>query len=199
MPTSPAQLFNLHGMTIADSVAWGNRPRSDDRGVYVVSLQRDVRSAVGLRSPLIEEALVAAWIQTASKLTVDGQPATVATLTSRLREYWLSDEAILYIGKATTLSSRVGSYYGSKIGRRSPHRGGLWLKALGNLTSLWVHMPRPQPLIRSLASQIYCDRSLRASLRNPAAHTRTVTVRHRCRSPTSIGSQAEASSSGRTA
>jgi hypothetical protein len=70
---------------------------------------------------------------------MDGRRPTVQALRNRLQSFWLADESILYVGKATSLDSRVDSYYRSKIGRRSPHRGGMWLKTLAILESLWIH------------------------------------------------------------
>jgi hypothetical protein len=58
---------------------------------------------------------------------------------ARLGLYWLPDEAIVYIGKATSLYSRVGGYYSTLLGDKRPHAGGHWIKTLTNLASLTVH------------------------------------------------------------
>ena len=55
---------------------------------------------------------------------------------------WLADECVVYVGKAgetTGLKKRVGEYYSTRLGARSPHGGGWPLKALADIGSLWVH------------------------------------------------------------
>ncbi len=47
---------------------------------------------------------------------------------------------ILYLGMAgTSLAGRLGQYYRTPLGARSPHAGGWFLKLLSNLPSLFVH------------------------------------------------------------
>ena len=76
--------------------------------------------------------------------TIDGVKPTVSKLKNRLREFWLPDESILYIGKAPKrnindgIGNRVNEYYRTIIGNRSPHSGGQWLKTLANLNSMTV-------------------------------------------------------------
>ena len=45
----------------------------------------------------------------------------------------------MYIGKATELSSRVGSYYTTPLGAAKPHAGGWFLKTLDDMGRLFVH------------------------------------------------------------
>lgn len=74
------------------------------------------------------------------ELTVDGSRGTPASLAERVAEFWRPDENILYVGLAgTSLASRVGAYYKTKLGHRSPHAGGWFLKLLDNLAALHVH------------------------------------------------------------
>ncbi len=73
-------------------------------------------------------------------LTVDGIPATPNLLAERLGHFWIPNEPILYIGKASTsLRTRVRQYYSTKLGARSPHAGGWWLKTLDELDQLYIH------------------------------------------------------------
>ena len=64
----------------------------------------------------------------------------------RLSNFWLSDENIIYIGKATDLGVRVNQYYKTAIAKSGPHSGGHWIKLLNNIESLTVHyFPCQQP------------------------------------------------------
>jgi hypothetical protein len=73
-------------------------------------------------------------------VTVDGAPATNESLAERIGAFWIPESAILYVGLASTsVRKRVGQYYSTHIGQRSPHAGGWWLKTLVGLESLFVH------------------------------------------------------------
>ena len=139
MLTSPGHLLVQARHAITGSVSWGTRPPCDQPGVYVVSLHTDPNEGHGLSEAPVSKAAVAAWIDRVESLTLDrGRPTTVA-LMQRLARYWLPDEAIVYIGKATSLRRRLGQYYATPLGDRRPHAGGHWIKTLTNLTSLTVH------------------------------------------------------------
>ena len=64
---------------------------------------------------------------------------------NRLAEFWLPDESILYIGKASTrkngsgISKRIREYFSTTIGDGGPHSGGQWVKSLANLNTLTVY------------------------------------------------------------
>ncbi|WP_426976341.1 hypothetical protein ACQCSU_16485 [Pseudarthrobacter sp. O4] len=76
-------------------------------------------------------------------LEVDGRSATLDSFGSRLQQFWLPDEPILYVGKAgTSLSARTSTYYSTKLGATGPHAGGWWLKMLAILPELTVHYAR---------------------------------------------------------
>lgn len=139
MPTSPSRLLAEVGCAITDCVPWGTKPASDNHGVYVVSLHGDPDKEAGLEEAPISEAMVAAWIERVPSLTLNGARPKPIGLMQRLGRYWLHDEAILYIGKATSLRKRLGQYYSTPLGDRRPHAGGHWIKTLTNLLSLTVH------------------------------------------------------------
>ncbi len=139
MPTSPSQLLGQVRCAITGSVSWGTKPSSDNQGVYLVSLDGDPDEVVGLPEAPVSEATVAAWIERVESLTLDGGRPKPIALVQELARYWLPDEAIVYIGKATSLRKRLGQYYSTPLGDRRPHAGGHWIKTLTNLTSLTVH------------------------------------------------------------
>jgi hypothetical protein len=62
-------------------------------------------------------------------------PQDVATFLAR---FWLPDENIVYIGKATCLRNRLGQFRRHRLGDRKPHAGGHWLKTLKNLNDLQI-------------------------------------------------------------
>lgn len=139
MPTSPKQLFAKVGYTITGSRPWGTRPDSRAQGVYVVSLHANPSDRSGLPRAPISEASVAEWIARVPTLTLDDKRPSPSALKRRLARYWLPDEAIVYIGKATSLSNRVAAFYSTPLGNAGPHAGGCWLKTLKSLKSLTVH------------------------------------------------------------
>src|SRR5437879_2359420 len=78
----------------------------------------------------------------------------------RVASFWLPDEVILYVGKATSLSTRVRQYYSTPLGARSPHAGGHFLKTLSILGELTVHFAttvEPGPT-EDAALSFFCSR-----------------------------------------
>ncbi|MFZ0306798.1 MAG: hypothetical protein WAL89_01375 [Candidatus Sulfotelmatobacter sp.] len=141
MPTTIVDAFAAAGLVRRGVVKWGTAPNSSDPGVYIVALTASPDSFDG---KLIEAPLAAAefqrWLGARPELTLDGNRPTPQQLTARIRRFWIPDEVILYIGLAgTSLSGRVGQYYNTPIGKRSPHAGGYFLKLLSDRTRLWVH------------------------------------------------------------
>jgi hypothetical protein len=93
-----------------------------------------------MTSAPISPAAVITLLDRRAELTVDGRRATPAQLSDRISAFWLPDEVIVYVGLAgTSLRSRVGQYYSTPLGARSPHAGGWFVKALSTLDDLWVH------------------------------------------------------------
>ena len=141
MPTTIADAFAAAGLIRQGVVKWKTKPKSSAPGVYMVSLDPSPTSC----ECKVTEAPLAAdefqkWLKVRPELTLDGDQPTARQLMDRVRRFWIPDEVILYIGLAgTSLSQRVGQYYNTPIGRRSPHRGGYFLKLLSNLSELWVH------------------------------------------------------------
>jgi hypothetical protein len=80
-------------------------------------------------------------------LRIDGQRSDIDELRGRIGSFWLGDQTVLYAGKAdSTVRRRVGQYYRTPLGARSPHAGGWFLKTLDILDRLFVHFgPSPDP------------------------------------------------------
>jgi hypothetical protein len=140
MPTTIAEALAAVGLRRKGVVKWGTKPQESSPGVYIISLTESLDTFDGkLSEAPLAAAKFESWLDLRPELTLDGVRPTVQQLMGRIRCFWIPAEVILYIGKATMLSDRLGDYYNTKIGARRPHAGGHWLKLLSNLDRLWVH------------------------------------------------------------
>jgi hypothetical protein len=142
MPATVAEAFAAVDLGHDDivPVRWGTKPTTSNSGVYIVSLTNSLDSCDGkLSEPPFAEIEFRRWLDVCPNMTLDGMQPSVGQLIDRISRFWIPDEVILYIGKATELSSRLPAYYRTSIGKRSPHSGGFFLKLLSNLDRLWVH------------------------------------------------------------
>lgn len=143
MPTSIKDIetyFNLH---FTKSVKWGMPINSNSKGVYIVSIgDANVLKPLKDNSLSINIEEMEEWMRNAPKITLYNERPTLEELSLHLSRFWLPDETILYIGKAEkqALSERLRQFYCHKVGKRSPHKGGYWLKLLQNLPELNVHL-----------------------------------------------------------
>ena len=141
MPIAVADLFHAVGLKVKDSRPWGAPVPCISPGVYAVSLSANpTRNAGLLPEAPVSLKLVREWVEYVPMLTFDGKPrpspAAVATF---IKQFWLPDESILYVGKATCLTDRLAQLGSHRLGNRSPHKGGHWLKTLSNLDHLHVY------------------------------------------------------------
>jgi len=141
MPSTVIGLFTAAGLERAGSVRWGTPVSASYRGVYIVTLDESPSTCDDvLRHAPVSEARVAELLHARPELRLDAPRPTVALLAVRLAANWLHDETVLYIGLAgTSIGRRVGQYYSTPLGARSPHAGGWFLKTLSNLDNLTVH------------------------------------------------------------
>ncbi len=142
MPATVAEAFAAVDVGQDDivTVRWGTKPARSDSGVYVVSLTNSLDSCQGsLSEPPLAEVEFQRWLDVCPNMTLDDKKPNVRLLMDRVSRFWIPDEVILYVGKATELSTRLPDYYRTSIGKRSPHSGGFFLKLLSNLEKLWVH------------------------------------------------------------
>lgn len=138
MPISPSELLVAVGRQVHGVVRWGTPIPSGAPGVYVISLSADPSSMSGvMKEAPIDPVLVAGWIERVPTFQLDGEDEpSVAAVVACLKEFWLPDETVVYIGKATHLRSRLRQFVGHRLGDRKPHAGGHWLKTLSNLADL---------------------------------------------------------------
>lgn len=142
MPSTIQSLFSAVGITRYNRIKWGSNFIANGMGVYVVSLSSDDNLNNNLLNTApVDEGIVKFWIDKVNTITLDGiNPPKVEDLTTRLKEFWLPDESILYIGMTgSKLSRRVAQYYSTELGERKPHAGGHWIKTLSNISELFVY------------------------------------------------------------
>ncbi|QQQ63242.1 hypothetical protein [Paenarthrobacter ureafaciens] len=141
MTISVGELFGKTGLEPAGVVRWRTPIPLNVPGVYVVASTASLDDAIG-RVPAYRPDLEA--FRSLRKLcpnpTIDGVEASDQELADRIGAYWIPESPILYVGLAgTSVRKRVGQYYATGIGKRSPHAGGWWLKTLADLENLYVH------------------------------------------------------------
>ncbi len=141
MPSTVRSLFKAASLRWAGVVRWDESLPSRSPGVYVVALVPRVDRVEGCLSECpLSMAAVRELLNVRSELTLDDGRPTAQALAARVGSFWLPDEVVLYVGKTTEpLHKRVGDYYRTKIGARSPHAGGRFLRLLTDLEQLHVH------------------------------------------------------------
>ncbi len=149
MPGLPAiRLLTTVGLQPGGTVRWRERIASSGPGVYVIETPEPLSEA-----PLDLEA-IAAWTSRVPDLRVDGEHLAPGELANRLREFWIRDEQIVYIGLAgTSLRTRIGQFYRTPLGDRGPHAGGHWLKTLAGLATFrvsWAETDEPDRMEEEL-------------------------------------------------
>lgn len=141
MPIAPAELLAAVGLSVKGTVIWGDGVPSTSPGVYAISLGDDpTRNSPLLPSAPLSLDAIRRWIAYVPGFQFDRcQRPTAEVVGDFLKQFWLPDESVVYVGKATCLQERLGQFRGHTLGNRSPHAGGHWLKALSNLNELYVH------------------------------------------------------------
>ncbi|MGX1591388.1 hypothetical protein ACWICO_09710 [Glutamicibacter sp. NPDC055491] len=141
MPLSIRELFAAADLNPAGVVKWGDLTIPNVPGVYCVSWSANAEATHVNRDVYIPSA--SAYTELLSicpRISVDGALATPSKLADRIGRFWIPNEPVLYIGMAgTSIRARVGQYYSTKLGARTPHAGGWWLRTLESLDQLYVH------------------------------------------------------------
>lgn len=139
--TTVEELFIAAGVVDIGVVPWGSDVPLDSPGVYVVSLNADANATTGAADCSVDDGYVRMLIAERPEATIDRMPATVQTMTDRLRQLWVPGEPAIYIGLAGgSVRDRIGQFYSTRIGARAPHAGGWPIKMIDQRVSpLWVH------------------------------------------------------------
>ena len=139
---SAAELLRSIGLEVDGPARWGTRPTSRGPGIFLVETPTPSDSA----SLDIDE--IRRWLERVPELRMDGERPTQTTLAERMREFWLPNQSLLYVGRtAKSLNGRVGSLYATELGHARPHPGGHWLKTLRELSKLrlwWAETEAPE-------------------------------------------------------
>ncbi|WP_434922364.1 hypothetical protein ACR9WD_14970 [Glutamicibacter sp. PAEs-4] len=163
MPLSIRKLFAAADLNPSGVVQWGELALPNVPGVYCVSWSVDAEATRVNRDIYVPSASAYTdLLSVCPRTSVDGVLATPSTLTERIGRFWIPNEPVLYIGMAgTSIRTRVGQYYSTKLGARAPHAGGWWLKTLESLDQLYVHFAscdevstREQSMLAAFATSI---------------------------------------------
>lgn len=175
MPSSVLSIFAAAGLRPLGVTAWGGEVPEDEPGVYVVALDEDPEALTAhLPEAPIADGAIEHLLKVRPELQVDDRPPTPSGLRARLQQFWLPDETILYIGLASrSIRSRVDAYYRTKLGARSPHAGGWFLKTLERHPTRYVHWATTENPLKTEDAMLraFCDGvsdSTRATLYDPA-------------------------------
>lgn len=141
MASTVAGLFAAAELEPHGVVRWRTPVPESSAGVYVVALTGDPTAVTAtLPGAPLDSAELDRLLDLRPQLKLDGNEPTVHGLSKRLESFWLSDETVLYVGRAgQPLRKRVRQYYRTPLGAKRPHAGGWWLKTLTVLDRLFVH------------------------------------------------------------
>jgi hypothetical protein len=139
VPSTVAAVFAAASLEAEGVVRWGGQVGDTRSGVYAVALTDEPDALNVLSAAPIAKSAIERLLAVRPGLTLDGRRPSEAELAERIAGFWLPDETIVYIGLATSLRSRVRSFYRTPVGAKRPHSGGWFLKTLANLESLYVH------------------------------------------------------------
>jgi hypothetical protein len=143
MPTSIESLEKKFNLKYEGCYQWGSSFINSGNGIYIISQSKDKGFLPKANLEISFNAnQMDAWLRNAPNILLHGLKPSIQDLKRQLKGFWLPDESILYIGKAEkqTLSERICQFYNHKVGKKSPHKGGYWLKLLINLDELHVHL-----------------------------------------------------------
>ena len=141
VPSTVEALFTALGLKTSGPVLFGEPVPEQQAGVYVVAHAGDPRAAAPEAGyePEFAVAEIRTWLDTVPSMMLEGVHPTPDDVCAHLREFWLPDESVLYIGQTgRALRKRLRQYYHTPLGMPKPHAGGYWLKTLSDLHRKFV-------------------------------------------------------------
>ena len=151
VPSTAEALFTVVGLEPSGPVLFGEPVPEQQPGVYIVAHTGDPRAAAPEAGyePEFAVAEIRTWLDTVPSMMLEGVHPTPDDVCAHLREFWLPDEPVLYIGQTGSgLRKRLRQYYRTPLGMAKPHAGGYWLKTLtdyGCTFVFWAATPHSDP------------------------------------------------------
>jgi transcription elongation factor GreA len=153
---SAAELLRSIGLDVDGPTRWGGKPTSRKPGIFAIELPEPSTHCN------IDIDEVRRWLERVPDLKMDGERPTQSTLAERMRQFWIPDQQLVYVGRtAKSLSARVASLYATELGHARPHPGGHWLKVLREVSRLrlwWAETDAPEEyedvLIEAFAERV---------------------------------------------
>lgn len=147
MATTINELIKYFNLPKSKMVQWNEKIPTEKEGIYIVSLSGDPGLNNGILNTIpISKDIIDKWIKKVNGFEIDKELTFDRDkIVERLSQFWLPDESIIYIGKASIRSNgngignRVKEFYNTDYGEKRPHAGGHWIKALTVLNKLKVH------------------------------------------------------------
>jgi transcription elongation factor GreA len=116
-----AELLREVGLLPDGPVVWGRPVPARASGIFVAELREPLP-----RAP-IELTRVGKWVERVPSLTLDGVRPSSRAVATRLGQFWLPSQVVLYVGATTSIGRRVAALQSTVLGDRRPHSGGHWL------------------------------------------------------------------------
>jgi len=143
MLTSISELTSVFNLKVSQSLKWGTEFQEKSHGIYIISLYQNIKLLPKDNSSIsFSNRQIKHWMQNAPSMTLNCKKPSIGELQQHLSKFWLQDESILYIGKAEkqSLQNRLSQFYRHQVGKKSPHKGGYWLKLLSDLNNYHIHI-----------------------------------------------------------
>ena len=121
MPITVKELVEKAGLNpmALKKVKWGTPVSTQKEGVYIVSLSETPDANDSLAEMPISMDILKEWIDKVDGFKLGGKPThDPKSIIHELSKFWLSDESILYIGKAQI--RKKGKGLGNRI-QEYPH------------------------------------------------------------------------------
>lgn len=116
-----AELLREVGLLPDGPVVWGRPVPARAAGIFVVELGEPLP-----RAP-IELTRVGKWVERVPSLTLDGVRPSSRAVATRLGQFWLPSQVVLYIAATTSIGRRIAALQNTVLGDRRPTSGGHWL------------------------------------------------------------------------
>ena len=116
-----AELLREVGLLPDGPVVWGRPVPARAAGIFVVELGEPLP-----RAP-IELTRVGKWVERVPSLTLDGVRPSSRAVATRLGQFWLPSQVVLYVGATTSIGRRIAALQNTVLGDRRPTSGGHWL------------------------------------------------------------------------